>query len=428
MTNYWETAFDALPDLISLHTKDFKIIKTNKALRDFIGKSDGQIIEPCYRELFGLVTPCAECPLIRTVADEGVHTREDYINGKYVIITTAPIYDDNEFIGIIHSIKDISEQKNAERRITNISNRMKALLEVGQVGIVVFQNDICIYANARSYEIWESTVDTVIGATQEEMYNKQPIELLEGSFQSATSDWSERIFMRVSLSSGIKYIASYGATVKQEGESDVLIVQSADVTERHTMIEALEHSEAKFRSMINRMSDGLAVVSVDLSTYYMVNPQLIKMSGYDAAELMKMPYTELFDLQSLEEIETQREIAQAGATTKYTVTAIRKDGSKLDLIVSGAPFNGGDKRLILFTDVTELKKTKECLSDLRTIKRKWRLGEILLKDNAITFEQLKTALSNQNKKLGEILVSSGSIDDGILNEALKKQRLMNFKQ
>ncbi len=304
MSTYWETAFDSLPDLISLHTKDHKIIKTNKAFRDFIGKNEGEIIGKCYEEIFGRTEVCDGCPLIRTVINEKTHTREDVIDGRYYLITTAPIYDNGDFVGIIHSVKD--------------------------------------------------------------------------------------------------------------------------VTELHNKTKALAESEEKFRNIVERMSDGIAIVSTDLDTFHLVNPRLVEMSGYSEEELLNTPYTELFDLDSIKNIETLREdVKRTNMSTRYEARAIRKDGSFLNVIVSGGTYNGGAKRLVIFTDITELKEVKESLIDLREAKRKFRLGEILVDDGNITFNQLQEALKDRNRKLGEILITHGVLSEEILNDALIKQLNMN---
>ncbi len=55
-----------------------------------------------------------------------------------------------------------------------------------------------------------------------------------------------------------------------------------------------------------------------------------------------------------------------------------------------------------------------------------KIGQILLEENVITFEELNKALnfqsSNKNLKLGEILVMWGIINKDILLECLNEQK------
>ncbi len=110
MDNYWETAFDAISDFVSLHTTDHKIVKANKSVCDNVNIPIGQIIgKPCYEILFGTETICDNCPLEKTLQTNKVSTEEITKGEKTFLVTTTPLLNDNGLFGVIHVVKDVTQ-------------------------------------------------------------------------------------------------------------------------------------------------------------------------------------------------------------------------------------------------------------------------------------------------------------------------------
>ncbi len=65
------------------------------------------------------------------------------------------------------------------------------------------------------------------------------------------------------------------------------------------------------------------------------------------------------------------------------------------------------------------------ISEINKIKYGIRLGEILVNDKYLSFEQLNEILKIRNKKIGEIVIELGLIDEHILTKALEKQKELN---
>jgi len=117
--NEWETTFNSITDMISIHDKDFNIVKTNNAFAEFFhGKSEEIIGKKCYKIMHGAKEMYPSCPYKQIQNSRKPATVEFFEPhlGKYLEITASPIFNDNgEISGSVHIMKDITERKNAEK-------------------------------------------------------------------------------------------------------------------------------------------------------------------------------------------------------------------------------------------------------------------------------------------------------------------------
>jgi PAS domain S-box-containing protein len=102
----WEKTFNTMSDFVSVHDKDFKIIRVNNALCDFIGKKPDEITgKYCYQIFHNTNTPIENCPHKKTSGTG--HSETEIINdpniGIPLQITCSPLFDtDKTFQGSVH--------------------------------------------------------------------------------------------------------------------------------------------------------------------------------------------------------------------------------------------------------------------------------------------------------------------------------------
>ena len=102
----WERTFNTMTDFVSVHDKDFKVIKANQALCDFLGKSSEEITGKfCYQLFHNRDEPFENCP--HKKAFETGHPVTEIINdaniGVPLQITCSPLFNDNDtFQGSVH--------------------------------------------------------------------------------------------------------------------------------------------------------------------------------------------------------------------------------------------------------------------------------------------------------------------------------------
>jgi len=113
----WSNTFDTISDFISVHDRDLKFVRVNKALAEFAGESPDKLIgRSCYEVMHGLKTPWPGCPHLKAIQSEKSITYEvnDANIGVPLLVTCTPLKgEDGTLLGSVHVARDISEQKKA---------------------------------------------------------------------------------------------------------------------------------------------------------------------------------------------------------------------------------------------------------------------------------------------------------------------------
>jgi len=124
----WESVFNTLSDMITIHDKDFNIIRANKAAGSilglpFLGDETGV---KCYMKYHGTDSPpegCPSCNCLVTGLPLTSEIFEPHLN-KYIEVRAIPRTDqEGQLNGLIHVVRDISERKNAEAELIKAKER-----------------------------------------------------------------------------------------------------------------------------------------------------------------------------------------------------------------------------------------------------------------------------------------------------------------
>lgn len=167
-------------------------------------------------------------------------------------------------------------------------------------------------------------------------------------------------------------------------------------------VEAVRESEERYRSLIETIHDGFAIVDGDENILY-VNQAYCDIVGYAKEELVGMNMRDLtpegYVRQVLEATEAKK---REGTSTKYEVVMRRKDGDLRDVLVSSTSLldEKGDYRLTIGValDITDQKRTEAELElKTRQLEEAHRRADELLRN--ILPEQIITELAETNTSL-----------------------------
>lgn len=113
-----EKTFNTMTDFVSVHDKDFKIIKVNNSLCEFLGKSPEEILgKLCYQIFHNLDQPYENCPHKKAAAIGHPVTEiiSDPNLGVPLQITCSPLFnEDSTFQGSVHMAR-VREQTDTMR-------------------------------------------------------------------------------------------------------------------------------------------------------------------------------------------------------------------------------------------------------------------------------------------------------------------------
>lgn len=128
----WEDTFDTITDMITIHDRDFNIIRANKAAQNILGLP---ILEAtkvkCYEYYHGKeLRPenCLSCDCFKTGEPVTFEMFEPHLD-RFLEIRAIPRFDNNnQVIGLIHVIRDITERK----RVEEVLQRAEQMKMVGE--------------------------------------------------------------------------------------------------------------------------------------------------------------------------------------------------------------------------------------------------------------------------------------------------------
>jgi len=125
--------------------------------------------------------------------------------------------------------------------------------------------------------------------------------------------------------------------------------------------EALRESEEKYRTVVTRANDGIAVIQDEIIQF--VNPRLAQMGEYTAEELVGHPFVEFL---SNEEIQStlnvyEKRMAEEEGASKYEMQLRKKNGDYIfaEVNTSLIPYQNKPAALIFIRDFTRRKRTEK---------------------------------------------------------------------
>ncbi len=131
----WRNTFDSISDFVSVHDENYKIVRVNRALSDFLEMEPNELIgRRCYEVLHGTDVPWENCPHHLAMQSKEIVTEiiEDSAIGVPLQVRCCPCLDKSgNLIGTVHIARNISKRLQEERdRIALIKELNTALSKV----------------------------------------------------------------------------------------------------------------------------------------------------------------------------------------------------------------------------------------------------------------------------------------------------------
>ncbi|MHC4182035.1 MAG: sensor histidine kinase, partial [Planctomycetota bacterium] len=165
----WQKTFDAITDIITIHDKDFKILRANKAFFEKFNVDRKQLSDKKYYEIFhGTDKLWHDYPLTRSIRSlEPEYEEIDNPNiGGVFLISAYPLFDEQgELYGIVHQAKDITFQKRVERQLVEKAKELKQVNKELEDFVYIVSHDLKepLFAiggyTSRLSKIYEDTLD-----------------------------------------------------------------------------------------------------------------------------------------------------------------------------------------------------------------------------------------------------------------------------
>ncbi len=217
----------------------------------------------------------------------------------------------------------------AEQALRESEEKYRTLVESSSEGMLMALDGKYMYAN--------QMISNLLGYTQAEFAGMQLHEVFSDNPQHPGTAYTRDLFAgrQVGEQSEAQMVTRGGeikdvilSTSQIEiGPRRGFIMVVTDITKRKQAEDALEASEAKFRTLANNLNVGLYRRTAGTRPVFIeVNPAMVKLFGYESREeLLACPVQNLY--QNPEEMRRLGPIAESGALEREIVRLRRKDGT-----------------------------------------------------------------------------------------------------
>ena len=176
----WEKTFDAVPDLIAIIDRDYRIVRVNKAMVEKLGVAPEAVIgAACYEYIHGTKEPPEFCPHSKLLADGREHiaeVSEERLGGQF-LVSVSPLHGkDGTLTGCVHVqiARDIIERRREEEKIKELETKFKTIFENAGEAIFIadWETGKLLECNLTAEKLIGRSHDEIIGMHQSQLHPK----------------------------------------------------------------------------------------------------------------------------------------------------------------------------------------------------------------------------------------------------------------
>jgi len=234
-------------------------------------------------------------------------------------------------------LRDITEKKRMEREIRDANKRFEKIAEMGEDGIVVFDQGSRIeFANSKASEILGLPREQIIGREFFPLIGKRDEEFLEEMVMRGEG-LGEKVCteMLIRLPQGqVKEAEVCIAPTRSEDGHMKMYAYVRDITERKKFEKELKESEEKYRNLFERVQHGL-FISTKEGRFLDCNLALLEMLGYsNKEEFLSIEISEDLYLKPEDRKHFQGLVEKDGFVKDLEVEFKRKEGEKITVLLT----------------------------------------------------------------------------------------------
>ncbi|UCG01441.1 MAG: PAS domain S-box protein [Candidatus Heimdallarchaeota archaeon] len=295
-------------------------------------------------------------------------------NGSYLwMMDEATLIRDNQGnpIEIVGYWTDITKQKEAEERLRKSEEDYRSLFENIPIGL---------YRSTPDHEFVAANPTFI---KQVGLSSFEELALIEPNKLATRRNYPRDRFLKeihtkgevkglefeLKKSDGTSIYIRENARAIKDSKGTIRYYEGSveDITDRVLMEEALRESETKYRTLVERANDGIAIVQGGKlgDKFLFINQRFAQMLGYRPDELLNMSYAQVVHPDAFPEINERRKARLAGneVSLTYDSKLIKKNGNSLEvgLNLGIIDYQGEEAVLAIVRDITKRKQAEEQL-------------------------------------------------------------------
>ncbi len=223
-------------------------------------------------------------------------------SSRWVEITATNQFDNPAVKAMVTNFRDVTAQKQAEERLQNSEKRFRALIENNKEGLALSDRERrFIYISPSVVNIMGYTAAEMVGSTAQDLYhpddkaaiNDLVMQIIDGRQLFATT----QVRMR-HKDGNYRWIELMLSNQFDDPAIQAMVTNFRDITVRVQATEALAHSEQRFKYLIEKNQDIIALSGSDGNISYM-SPSVVEVLGYRPEELVGTSALELMHPEEL---------------------------------------------------------------------------------------------------------------------------------
>ena len=267
-------------------------------------------------------------------------------------------------------LRDITESKRMERTIREATQQFEKIAEMGDDGIVVFDQAFkIIFANQMASEITGISKEDLIGRNFFTVIGKEDKKFLEGTVTRGVG-MGEKLCTEMNIltpAGEVKDAEVCIALAKSDAGEVKTYAYLRDITARKKFERDLRDSAEKLRTLFERVRHGLFISSKE-GKFLDCNQALLDMLGY----LTKEEFLNINIAQDLYVDPEDRTIFQErterdGYVKDMEVEFKKRDGEKITVLLTGHPIKNEKGEVVAYQginlDITERKRIENELRE-----------------------------------------------------------------
>jgi two-component system sensor histidine kinase UhpB len=374
-----EAILNTLVEHVIHEDREMKILWANRTACDSASMPREELIgRHCYEIWPKRSDPCPDCPVVKAMETGQLQEVEKMTSdGRSWFIRGYPLRDEKDnIIGGIEFTLEITERKQAEKKLRESEERFRRVVETMKVGLgAIDENGVLTYVNEYLAKMLGYSVDEMIGRPTLDFYYDEESRKAQGEiFAKRRSGMRDPTPYEVTWrrKDGQKVYAILSPTPVFDADGRYMgsFAIHTDITERKQMEDDLRESEERFRALFESAPDAIFLADPESEKILDANPAASRLLLRPHEEIVGLHQSQLHPPQKNEYarkkfVEHIQEAQHEKKTHPIESAVIRSDGYEVpvEVLAQMVYIHGRPVLQGTFRDITERKQAAEALRD-----------------------------------------------------------------
>lgn len=262
-------------------------------------------------------------------------------------------------------LRDISDRKAHQHALAQAAQRYREVVENLGEGMGIIQDGLTVYVNPRAAEMLGRQPESMLGCSFLDWVHPDDHAMVADRHvrRQRGEAVPERYELRCVKGNGeVRWMSTRASALQWEGRAATMTFFT-DVTEQRLMLDALQASEARYRTVVQQLGEGMMVIQ--LGKVIFANPQAASLLGRTPDQLMGLSALDVVHPDDRTQVAQRLKARDAGQNvdvrTEFRI--VRPDGAVcwLNTHSSSAHWEGRPATLTFFSDHTEQRQMLDAL-------------------------------------------------------------------